>query len=316
MTDQFGRTIDYMRISLTERCNLRCCYCRPSGGEALEEPLSYSQLLRIAAQAAALGITKYKLTGGEPLLRPDCGTFIRALKAVPGVEQVTLTTNGLLLGGCVDALADAGLDGVNISLDTLDPARYRQLTGGAGDPAALVETAAACVERGLRTKVNAVLLDKASVLPLAALAQERALDVRFIELMPLGAGAALAGLAADEALSLLRERWPDLHPVAERRGNGPARYYATAGLRGRLGLIAAMSHSFCGSCNRVRLTCGGFLKPCLCYGAGVALRPLLAGPDEALRAALAQAVFSKPAAHCFTRPGEITEKRSMWRLGG
>ena len=306
MTDQWGRTIDYLRVSVTDRCNLRCRYCMPRGVELCShsDTLRYEELLRVCAVAVALGVTRFKITGGEPLVRRDCAAFLARLKALPGVEQVTLTTNALLLSQCLDELAGAGVDGINISLDTLDPERYRRITGFDGGAVEQVLTVLDdCVRRGIRTKINAVLLPETRDEPprLAALAAGRPVDVRFIELMPIGEGRGLKGVSPDEA-----------------RGNGPAQYYAAAALEGRIGFIGAVSHAFCAACNRVRLTSTGVLKPCLCYEEGTDLRSLLRGgcTDEALARAMAGAIRGKPLAHCFAREEGVTERRAMFQIGG
>lgn len=322
MRDQFGREIDYMRVSVTDRCNLRCRYCMPAGVELTghNDVLRYEEFLRVCALAVTLGVTKFRVTGGEPLARRGCVEFVRALKALPGVERVMLTTNGLLLPGALDELVQAGLDGVNISIDALDPGRYAAITGSGTDAVdTLSGVLDACLDRGVRTKVNAVLLEdtRGDWQALAALAQ-RGIDVRFIELMPIGQGAGMHGVSSDEALAVLRRRWPDLHPVSERRGSGPARYYASAALPGRIGFIDAMSHRFCASCNRVRLTSTGLLKPCLCYETATDLRALLRGGagDGELREAIRRAIYDKPRAHCFERRQDISEHKSMNQIGG
>lgn len=322
MTDQYGRVIDYMRVSITDRCNLRCRYCMPEGVVLAEhgDLLTYEEILRVCRAAVSLGIVKFKITGGEPLVRRGCTDFIARLKALPGVEQVTLTTNGLLLSKHLAALCQAGIDGINISLDTMDGAVYRELTGSDADASTVVQAVRECTARGLRVKTNTVLLERTlpGVVELAALARELPVDVRFIELMPIGEGAALKGVPMDAALGLLRERWPDLHPVEERRGNGPARYYACRNLMGRIGFIDAVSHRFCGRCNRVRLTSTGMLKPCLCYEEGTDFRALLRADrdDAALRNAIQACVWRKPQAHCFARSREITERGAMNQIGG
>ena len=323
MLDQFGRSIDYMRVSVTDRCNLRCKYCMPDGVpcEEHEDILRYEEMLRICKAAVRLGITKFKITGGEPLVRKGCTDFITTLKGTPGVEQVTLTTNGLLLADNLDALCGAGIDGINISLDTLDPNRFRALTGSRSmEPEAYLGLLKNCCDRGLRTKVNAVLLEenRADVPGLAALAERLPLDVRFIELMPIGYGGAMKRVAPEEALCDLRGRWPDLHPTDEKRGNGPAHYYASDRLLGRIGFIDAVSHRFCADCNRVRLSSTGQLKPCLCFDSTADLRGLLrAGcTDEALTEALRRAVYEKPRAHCFQDRQAMTEHHIMSQIGG
>lgn len=322
MRDSFGREINYLRLSITDRCNLRCRYCMPDDGvppTAHDDLLRYEELLRVAASAVSLGIDRFKVTGGEPLVRHGCTNFIHTLKAMPGVRQVTLTTNGLLLPPLLDELCAAGLDGVNISLDTLDNAQYQQLTRRTHTADEVLHTVHLCAAR-LPTKVNAVLLPETAdqLIPLAELAQILPVDVRFIERMPLGAAQTGQATTAATALDRLRVHWPQLKPVNERRGNGPARYFHAPGMQGCIGLIDAISHSFCDHCNRLRLTSTGLLKPCLCYEQGVELKPLLRGgaDDTMLRGAIREAILQKPAAHCFAQQENITEHKSMNQIGG
>ena len=323
MLDQYGRKIDYLRISVTDRCNLRCRYCMPEPMAAVrhEDILRYEEILRICRAAAELGITKFKVTGGEPLVRAGCTEFIAALKKQPGTEQVTLTTNGMLLEKNLDALAAAGLDGVNISLDTLDNARFRSITGYTGDGAdTLLRVLKECCANGLHTKINAVLLEEteADAPALAAIAETLPADVRFIELMPIGFGTAMKRVSPEDILIALKERWLDLAPTDEKRGNGPAHYYKSAALLGRIGFIDAVSHKFCAECNRVRLTSTGQLKPCLCYADSADLRALIRGgcTDDELKEALRAAVYAKPRAHCFGTDAAVTEKHMMSQIGG
>ena len=323
MRDALGREINYMRLSVTDRCNLRCRYCMPAEGvppTAHGDILRYEELLRVAQAAVSLGIDRFKVTGGEPLVRRGITDFIRSLKSLPGVRQVTLTTNGLLLPSLLDGLLDAGLDAVNISLDTRDNAQYQFITRSSHTADEVLHTIRLCAGR-LPTKINAVLLPEtaAQLIPLAQLAEELPVDVRFIERMPLGAADIGAAESVHrEVIDRLHAVWPDLAPVQERRGNGPARYYASSGLRGCIGLIEAVSHAFCASCNRVRLTSTGLLKPCLCYETESDLKPLLRGgaDDAALRDAIEQAVRGKPAAHCFAERQAVTERKSMNQIGG
>ena len=322
MRDALGREINYMRLSVTDRCNLRCRYCMPMEGvppTTHGDILRYEELLRVAQAAVSLGIDRFKVTGGEPLVRRGITDFICSLKALPGVKQVTLTTNGLLLPSLLDGLLDAGLDAVNISLDTRDNAQYQAITRSSHTADEVLHAVRLCAGR-LPTKVNAVLLPEtaAQLIPLARLAEELPVDVRFIERMPLGVTDIAAEPVHREVIGRLRAVWPDLAPVHERCGNGPARYFASSGLRGCIGLIEAVSHAFCASCNRVRLTSTGLLKPCLCYETGSDLKPLLRGgaDDVALRDAIEQAVRGKPAAHCFAERQAVTERKSMNQIGG
>ncbi len=325
MLDQYGRSIDYLRISVTDRCNLRCRYCMPEHVDTVrhDDILRYEEILRICRAAAKLGITKFKITGGEPLVRAGCVELIAALKKHRGTEQVTLTTNGLLLEKNLDALTAAGLDGVNISLDTLDAERYARISGCLGGAEALrsiMRVLEECCGRGLRTKVNAVLLEETEcdATALAALAATLPVDVRFIELMPIGFGTTMRRVCPDDILAALRERWSDLAPTDERRGNGPAHYYKSEALLGRIGFIDAVSHKFCAECNRVRLTSTGQLKACLCYADSVDLRALIRGgcTDDELDDALKIAIYNKPRAHCFDTNDIITEKHMMSQIGG
>jgi len=319
MTDRFGRTIDYMRLSVTDRCNLRCRYCMPQDvvRSSREETLTYEELLQVASAAVGLGIVKFKVTGGEPLVRSGCVDFMRRLKALPGVEQVTLTTNGLLLEPLLPQLAAMGLDGVNISLDAADPEGFAGITGFHRLDTVL-RAIDASVSSGIKTKLNCVLLQGCEewLLPLARFAQSRPIDVRFIEVMPIGMGAQSRGPSCETALRILRTRWPDLHPVEENRGNGPARYYASGALTGRIGMIGAVSHRFCRDCNRVRLTSTGTLKPCLCYSAGADLRTVLRQCPQDLPRVLRRAIERKPEAHCFDDAASITERKAMNQIGG
>ena len=323
MLDQYGRSIDYLRISVTDRCNLRCRYCMPEPVDAVQHDdiLRYEEILRICRAAIELGITNFKVTGGEPLVRGGCTEFIAELKKQPGTQQVTLTTNGLLLEKNLDALTDAGLDGVNISLDTTDNARFQRITGYTGDGAdTLLHVLKECCAKGLKTKINAVLLEEteADAPALASIAETLPVDVRFIELMPIGFGTSMRRVSPEDILTALKERWPDLTPTDEKRGNDPAHYYKSAALLGSIGFIDAVSHKFCAECNRVRLTSTGQLKPCLCYADSADLRALVRGgcTDDELTEALRAAVYAKPRAHCFDTNDIITEKHMMSQIGG
>ena len=322
MLDSFGRNIDYMRISITDRCNLRCTYCMPHGIQLTDhsEILSYEEILRICSLAISLGIHKFKITGGEPLVRKGCVDFISRLKAMPGADQVTLTTNGTLLEDNIPALCAAGLDGVNISMDTLRPQRYRALTSYGGEIPDIERLVRLCIDNSLRTKINTVLLSELEdeLTDVAALAERLPVDVRFIELMPIGLGRSIEGIPAQRVSDLLASRWPDLHHVSRKRGNGPAEYFHAKGLTGYIGFISAMSEKFCDGCNRIRLTGKGQLRCCLCYDYGVDLRePLRAGAsDSELRAQMESCIQSKPKAHTFSHPEQMKETVTMNQIGG
>ncbi len=324
MKDGFGREIEYMRVSITDRCNLRCRYCMPDGIKKvpMSSILTYEEIERVCRAAAELGIRKIKITGGEPFVRLGCTDLMRSIKAIRGIDEVTVTTNGQELYKYIDELREIGIDGINISLDTLDPDRYRYITGR-GNLERTLQAVDLAAASGIRTKVNCVLqkgFNEDEIFGLAKLAFDKGIDVRFIELMPVGIGDPEAGISNTVVLKRLMERWPDLEPDASIHGNGPAVYYRRAGINGGIGLISAIHGVFCSSCNRIRLTSQGKIRPCLCYDTETDLRPVLKGTDDELREALREAILSKPESHCFnskeSAASGCTEQRLMSQIGG
>ena len=320
MKDGFGRTIDYLRISVTDRCNLRCRYCMPEEGVdqlSHEEILRYEDILRLASIFAKLGVRKVRLTGGEPLARKGLAALVEGLRAIDGIREVAVTTNGTLLEDQLPGLLAAGLTGVNISLDTLREETFRQITRreGVGRTVAAID---ACLAAGLPVKVNCVpIAPEEELVELAGLAKDLPLAVRFIELMPIGLGKDLCGRREDELRALLERAYGPMAPYEGHLCSGPSRYVAPSGFQGQIGFISSLSHQFCDRCNRVRLTANGFLKTCLQYDRGVWLRPLLGGPDEGLEEAILAAVRDKPAAHQFAK-GQVAggERHIMSQIGG
>ena len=320
MKDKWGRCIDYLRISVTDKCNFRCRYCMPQAvlDVCHAEIMRYEEIMNICEAAVRAGISKFKITGGEPIVRKWVIPFMQGLKGLNGVYQVTVTTNGMYLEEHLPALVRMGVDGINISLDTLDRDQFEHITGTDGLERVLAAVKAAAAS-GIRTKVNAVLLrqTRSQILPLAKLAEEMPVDVRFIEIMPIGFGRFEKGVTEAEVLAVLRGKYDDLRADEGVRGNGPAAYYAGAGLRGHIGFIAANTHQFCHACNRMRLTSTGFLKPCLCYDAGVDLKSIVRGQSNmTLAEAFARAIGEKPSGHCFSDRSEITEIKTMKQIGG
>lgn len=329
-----------MRISVTDRCNLRCRYCMPDGVECvpMADILTLEESARIAACSALLGIRKIKITGGEPLVRLGCCRFVRMLKDTRGIENVTITTNGILLEQYVDQLVEAGIDGINISLDTLDGGLYKALTGGGSLKAvqkALERTLKVCEGRHIPIKINAVSLDLKALAghlgcgyegpgwrELLTLAKAYPIDVRFIEMMPVGYGRQYRSLNHGELLRELQALYPGLEKDDSVHGNGPAVYYRIPGFLGSVGFISAIHGKFCESCNRLRLTSQGYLKSCLCYEDGEDLRQILRGSgteeekDRMLLAAMERAIKQKPMAHCFEHPEMMTECGNMVKIGG
>lgn len=320
MKDKLGRNINYLRISVTDRCNLRCKYCMPAGvlDVCHEEILRYEEFLAVCGTAVRLGINAFKITGGEPLIRRDIIPFMAELKAMDGVRAVTLTTNGIYLEEHLPELVRIGIDGINISLDTLDREQFADITGTDG-LSRVVTALTATAESGIRTKVNAVMLrqTRSQILPLAALAETMPVDVRFIEVMPIGIGRFERGLTEDDALAVLQQKYTDLRLDGGTHGNGPATYWKSEDMRGSIGFIAANTHKFCDACNRLRLTSTGFLKSCLCYDLGVDLKAVLRGKaGGTLEGAIAAAIGKKPQGHCFGEREEITEGKTMNQIGG
>lgn len=321
MKDSYGRTVDYMRISITDRCNLRCRYCMPEMPCFLprKELLSLEEILDICVCGAQMGIRKIKITGGEPLLRPGCVELIRKLKEIPGMEKVTLTTNGVLLAPFAEALYQAGIDGVNVSLDTLNEETYRKITGF--DKLAQVLEGLDTMSRfPVPLKTNTVLLpweNGEDWEELALLAKNRRIDVRFIEKMPLGKDKETEGVSNILLLEEMQASFGKAEPDGRSHGNGPAVYYRFPGFQGSVGFISAIHDNFCAGCNRLRMTAEGKVKPCLCYEDNFSLKEAVrAGNREEIRELLRSAVEKKPQRHCFAHTEQITEQRDMWKIGG
>ena len=324
MRDAHERTIDYARISVTDRCNLRCVYCMPPEGVAKrrhEDILSYEDIVRVGRAFAGLGIRKIKITGGEPLVRRNVPELVGRLKTLPGIECVTLTTNGAFFPAVAERFCDAGLDGVNISLDALDPRLYKNLTRG-GEVKNALDGIDAAVRHGIPSvKINCVPIvgrNEADLVRIAGLARDRRLHVRFIEMMPLGRGAAFQPVGRGVLRDALQDAYGTLEPMAGVLGNGPARYYSLPGFLGAIGFIGTLDHAICGACNRVRLTADGMLKTCLHMDGGLSLKPALAsGDDGVLDSAIAGAILRKPLRHEFGRKGGgCGERRHMSEIGG
>lgn len=324
MLDQYGRIIDYMRISLTDRCNLRCIYCMPEEGICQiprEELLGQDEIIKICRLAGELGISRIKLTGGEPLVRRICVSLVKELKALPGIQQVTLTTNGILLKEQLPGLMEAGLDALNISLDTLEAENFRRITRRNELNRTLEGLEAALSYPTLKVKINCVptFQTDQELLQVAALARENPLHVRFIEMMPIGLGKDFTARDENSVKEILEKKYGILTPVSEILGNGPCHYYTLGGFKGKIGFISALSHKFCNQCNRVRLTSTGYLKGCLQFENGVDLKALLrnGASDEILKNALQKAIFEKPAGHNFQeKKNGREESHIMSQIGG
>ena len=323
MLDRYGRVINYLRISVTDRCNLRCCYCMPEGVQdvGMKNILTFEEIWEIVRTGVSLGITHIRITGGEPLVRKGCVDLIRGIREIPGVETITMTTNGVLLGNYGKQLKEAGVDGVNISLDTLDPEEFFKITGKRELQEVLAGIRAAKTA-GLPVKLNAVNRKELDPIPLVRYAQEENLPLRFIEMMPVGYGKKYVGRSNEELRETLEAVCGNAECMTNREelsrmGSGPAVYYQFSDLKVPVGFISAIHGKFCDTCNRVRLTAEGYLKLCLCYDEGENLRRVLReGEKENLRTIMEQTIFRKPAAHCFEHPAEMTETHEMVKIGG
>lgn len=323
MIDRCGRNIDYMRISVTDRCNLRCIYCMPASGVQSfrhSDVLSYEEIVRVVRQAAALGIRHLRVTGGEPMARKGCMELIDMLHRIPGIETIALTTNAMLLDGRVQEIHGKGLTSMNISVDSLDPDVFREMTRG-GDIQVVLRVIEDALDAGIRVKINAVPvrgLNDAGLMQVAELARTKGICVRFIELMPLGCGKDLTPIPTDEMIARCRETFGEMQEDDTLHGYGPARYLRPKGFVGSLGFISPLSHEFCSSCNRIRLTGDGFLKLCLNHKAGIDLRAMLRGgaSDEEIGAAMKEAIAGKPQRHGFLEQIADAESRRMNEIGG
>ena len=331
MRDQFGRTIEYMRVSVTDRCNLRCVYCMPPEGVPClshGDILTYDEITRICRAGTELGISRIKLTGGEPLVRRGLPDLVGMLREIPGIEQITLTTNGILLKEKINELVSNGINSVNISMDSLDAERYEKITRGGCLRQAFEGLEAALAIPELQVRINCVCLSDTQpedIIRLALLADKQELDVRFIEMMPIGLGKNYRPVKGAEIRKLLEDRFGTASVCQGRYGNGPAVYVRFPGFKGKIGFIDAVSHQFCSTCNRVRLTSEGCLKSCLQYETGADLRTLLRSEaaDEKLKGVMRGIIYEKPACHQFAEgmkesgtESRKLETRDMSQIGG
>ena len=323
--DPFGRTVDYLRISVTDRCNERCLYCMPQGYKGWEQTpdhLTADEIIRVVRVAADMGFRKFRLTGGEPLVRRDLLAIVRAITTLPGVACVGLSTNGTKLAALAQPLRAAGLRTANISLDALDAEIYRRVTGG--DVADVIAGIRAAVAAGIeRVKLNAVLMrgvNEQELWPLVLFAAEHGLPLRLIELMPVTTTDVLTEknfFPVTEAMELLAQRDELIAQPSAQIGWGPAKYFKLRHTGALVGFIGAMTNlHFCETCNKMRLTADGKIRPCLGDHGEVDLRATLrtATSDEAVRRVLVAALASKPLAHSFRE--QFKPNRPMTAIGG
>jgi GTP 3',8-cyclase len=324
LIDTYGRRINYLRLSVTDRCNLRCSYCMPEEGVAKlshEQVLSYEELLRISTEAVAAGIEKIRVTGGEPLVRKGILNFLAQLSGLPGLKELVLTTNGVQLGEMAQGLRDAGVQRLNISLDSLNPETFAKITRG-GSLQAVLDGIAAAERVGFPPhKINVVLMrgvNDNEILDFVRLTMERPYAVRFIEYMPTCGDGDWRDLTVpgSEIMERIAERY-SVEETGSQERSGPARNFRVAGSLGSLGIITAMTGHFCDHCNRLRVTASGLAKGCLFSGADVDLKPALAAGDPAvLREEIRRIVQAKPGRHQLTAEGAENSPFAMSRVGG
>ncbi len=325
--DDFGRAINYLRVSVTDRCNLRCVYCMPAQGipkKAHDHILRYEELALIIRAAAELGISKVRLTGGEPLARLGLSDFVGMIAAIPGIDDISMTTNGTLLARHAAALAAAGLHRVNISLDSLRADRFTRITRRGRLDDVWAGMAAAQAAGLTPIKLNMVVvrgMNDDEVVDFARRTITHGWHVRFIELMPIGANLDWADdhtVPIPEIRARIEAEIAPLEAVRGPLGNGPARYYRLPGAKGTIGFIGARSEHFCAACNRLRLTADGRLRPCLLSDAEIDLRSILrnGGDLTAIKERLALAIHRKPKEHHLDDLTLLPRQRNMSEIGG
>ncbi|HIW34871.1 MAG TPA: GTP 3',8-cyclase MoaA [Candidatus Paenibacillus intestinavium] len=330
LEDRYGRVHDYLRISVTDRCNLRCLYCMPEEGvqfAASESLLSYDHIVEIVKVGASLGIKKLRITGGEPLIRPDLHELISELSAIPKIEDIALTTNGIFLESQAEKLHKAGLNRVNISLDTLDPTRFKFIARNGDLKKVLAGIEAAAKVGFFPIKLNCVLLkgiNEDEIAQFLKLAYEQPLHVRFIEYMPIGhadEGWKQHYLPLSTVLDIAHKEGYSISEKQEMKGNGPSENWEFSGGVGSFGLIHPISNHFCANCNRLRLTSDGHMKPCLYWMDELDMKPAL-GDLEAMRNLYYKAMQIKPQNHEMAEKlldmdqSHVPTMRRMSQIGG
>ena len=323
MKDKFGREIDYLRVSVTDKCNLRCIYCMDEKDNTFlknDEKLTDDEIYRVVKESSELGIKKVRITGGEPLVRPNLVKLISRINSISGIEEIYLTTNGILLADMIDELSLNGLKGVNISLDSLKEERFNKLTR-LGKLNKVLEAIDKAITLGIKVKLNTVIvndINKDEIIDFVNLTKEKNIDVRFIELMPIGIAINYKGATNEEVLKVISENYSDYEEVVRSKSGGPASYIKLKDAKGKIGFISAISNCFCEECNRIRLTPEGFLKQCLHFDYGVDLKSKLRTgiSDEELRKVIYDNIYDKPEKHLFLEKSDHKELKFMNQIGG
>lgn len=324
MKDRLGRNIEYLRLSITDRCNLRCVYCMGDKNIKFlprEEILNPEEIKDIVEIFADLGVEKIRITGGEPLVRNNFREIVTNIRDIKKIEEISITTNGIKLLENIEFLKEKSINSINVSLDTLKPDLYREITGG-GDLNLVLSGIYKALELGIkRVKINVVIIkgkNQNEIMDFVRLTEKYPIDVRFIELMPIGVGKEYCGISNDEIKKEI-EKTRTFTFVNELRGSGPAVYYKTEEGKGCIGFINPLSHNFCEYCNRVRITPEGYLKLCLHWKDGVNLKEIIRDKDrkKELKSIIENAIYNKPSKHQMNeKDGKDFEERTMNGVGG
>lgn len=323
MIDKWGREIDYLRISVTDKCNLRCIYCMPEKGIQFtkeEVLMTDAEILQLVKYMAKLGIEKVRITGGEPFARRGIIQLISDIKSIRGIKEVCVTTNGILIEDKINELKNAGLDGINISLDTLDSEKYKMLTRG-GEMSKVLKSIDEALNVGIKVKLNSVIIkgiNEDEVLDLIKLTSNKKIDVRFIELMPIGQANDFKAVTNYEIRELIKLNFKVEETDKEKKNLGPAKYIKIHGFMGKVGFISAMSNCFCSECNRIRLTSEGFLKQCLNFNYGINIKDVMRSgmEEEDILNLIKLNIYNKPSEHSFKQTKSNQDVRYMNQIGG
>lgn len=322
MKDKYGRTVDYIRISLTDKCNLRCIYCMPSDGNSFfekEENLNNDEIYKIVKESAKLGIRKVRLTGGEPLVRKDINELIEKIYSIDGIEEIALTTNGMLLEERLEFLHSHGVKSLNISLDTLNEEKFKYITRG-GDIHKVFRSIEKGLELGIKIKINTVVIEdinKNEIIDLINFTKDRYISLRFIELMPIGEGKKFKGVSNEEIMKIIEDNNLETVILERNKKDGPAKYIKIKDYKGKIGFISAMSNCFCEDCNRIRITTDGMLKKCLNWKSDINLKKVIReGKEEKLLETIKNGIYNKPKMYLFNKQDTNEENRNMNEIGG
>lgn len=323
MRDRYNREIDYLRVSVTDNCNLRCIYCMEDGDVNFLEgndKLTNDEFLKVIKASSKVGIKKIRLTGGEPLVRKDIVTLVEDINEIDGIEEIYLTTNGILLGDKLEELYKHGLKGVNISLDSLKGDKFKEITRY-GELSKVMEAIDKGISLGVKVKINTVIvqgINDDEIIDFINLTRNKLVDVRFIELMPIGVGKNHKGVSNDKIREIIKANYSNYTLIDKEKKSGPAAYIKLDGALGKVGFISAISNCFCEDCNRIRITSEGFLKQCLHFNYGTDLREIIRNgiSEEELTKVIYKTIYDKPEKHLFNKSDKNSEIKFMNQIGG